>query len=88
MQDLFGYNEDKVKGELAECLLEPWLLGVFLVGGRWQDEKSVDIRTHPSLAAFRMHALVKSLLSPQLKQSADLTMTCWIPLQKWRCSVS
>ena len=45
MQDLFGYNEYKVKGELAE-------LGVFPVGGRWPDEKSIYIRTRPSLAAF------------------------------------
>ena len=65
MQDLFGPNDAKVKGELAECLQEPWLLGVFPVGGRWPDEKSIDIRTPPSLAAFRMHALVKSHLSPQ-----------------------
>ena len=45
-------------------------------------KQSIDIRTCPSLAAFRMHALVKSLLSPQLKQSEDLTMKCWIPLTK------
>lgn len=80
MQDLFGPNDAKIKGELAECLQEPWLLGVFPVGGRWPDEKSIDIRMRPSLAAFRMHALVKSHLSPKLKQREDLIMKCWIPL--------
>ena len=55
-------------------------MGVFPVGGRWPDEKSIDIRMRPSLAAFRMHALVKSHLSPKLKQREDLIMKCWIPL--------
>ena len=78
--DLFGPNDAKIKGELAECLQEPWLLGVFPVGGRWPDEKSIEIRMRPSLAAFRLQALVKGHLSPKLKQREDLTMKCWIPL--------
>ena len=77
--------EKQILCELKETVGKPdLLLGIFPVGSKWGQEKSVDIRFKPSLAALRVHNLLKTTVLPALKSmtSDDNAFGLWVPLSQ------
>lgn len=79
---LFPNGADaKVKGELNEVFGQSEaFLGIFPVGGRWGEEKAIDIRFKPGLIALRANTLVKNFLTPEMKKAGAGEVELWVPL--------
>ena len=65
-----------------ECLAhQEYVYGVFPIAGKWGSEKSLDLRMKAGLYGLRLHALVKTVLGPKLKQQGG-QFQMWIPLSQ------
>eukprot|EP00435_Cladocopium_sp_Y103_P011782 s395_g3.t1 len=78
-------QRNSIRQELKEGLSHPefvfFVFGIVPIAGRWGQEKSFDLKMRAGLPSMRLHARVKTVLTPKLKQMGG-PFQLWVPLSQ------